>query len=85
MRKPPCDDILTEKSVRKPTLEELAQQVMERHAAHEVAAELEARIRAMAHRWGFSADELREELARAAADPAKALLWVERDEFDHST
>jgi hypothetical protein len=42
--------------------------------------DLEARIRAMAARWGFSPDELAEELSRAADDPVRSLLWVERDE-----
>jgi len=41
---------------------------------------LEQRIRAMAERWGYTAEELDEELIRAAAGPAKSLLWVERDE-----
>jgi hypothetical protein len=47
-----------------------------------LAESLGARIRAMAERWGFSTEELAEELTRAAADPAKAALWVERDERD---
>jgi hypothetical protein len=42
--------------------------------------DLLARIRAMAKRWGFSPQELTEELNRAAADPARALVWVEHDE-----
>lgn len=44
-------------------------------------ADLLERIRRMAKRWGFSPDELTEELNRAAADPTKALLWVEHDEW----
>jgi hypothetical protein len=41
---------------------------------------LEERIRAMADRWGFAPEDLAEELARSAADPAAALVWVKRDE-----
>jgi hypothetical protein len=41
---------------------------------------LEARVRAMAMRWGFSPDEIIEELGRAATHPASELLWVEHDE-----
>ena len=80
MRKPHDDDCLTETNVRKPSLKELAQQVIERHAAHEVAADLEGRIRAMARRWDYSPEELTQELAFAADNPDKALAWVEQDE-----
>lgn len=38
------------------------------------------RIRAMAQRWGYSTEELSEELAFAAANPAASLRWVELDE-----
>jgi hypothetical protein len=42
--------------------------------------DLLARIRSMAQRWGFSPEELTDELNRASADPTRALLWVENDE-----
>jgi hypothetical protein len=42
--------------------------------------DLEARILAMAKRWGFSLEELAEELAGAATDRARSLLWVKHDE-----
>ena len=45
-----------------------------------VSDDLVARILRMARRWGFSPDELTEDLNRAAADPGRALLWVEHDE-----
>jgi hypothetical protein len=48
-------------------------------------SDLVSRIRAMAKRWGFSTDELSEELERAAADPSRALLWVDRDERTFGT
>jgi len=38
------------------------------------------RIRAMARRWGYSTEELSEELVFAAADPAASLRRVESDE-----
>lgn len=46
----------------------------------QVLPDLETRIRTMAKRWGFSAEELADELARASNDPTRALLWVEHDE-----
>jgi hypothetical protein len=48
-------------------------------------ADLTARIRAMARKWGFSTQELAEEFSRAAADPAAELLWVEHDEAKFGT
>lgn len=42
--------------------------------------DLNSRIRRMATRWGFSANELADELSRASLDPTRALLWIERDE-----
>lgn len=48
-------------------------------------ADLLVRIRAMAKRWGFSPEELTEELNRAAADPASTLMWVENDEAKFGT
>jgi hypothetical protein len=47
--------------------------------------DLLARIRRMAQRWGFSPEELTDELNRASADPTRALLWVENDETKFGT
>jgi len=44
--------------------------------------ELEQRIRIMARRWGYSAEELAEALAGAQSDPEGWLAWTERDERD---
>ncbi len=43
---------------------------------------LEQRIRLMAKRWGYSAEELAEALAGAKSDPQGWLVWTERDELD---
>lgn len=48
--------------------------------ARAIAADLDDRIRAMAKRWRYSADELTEALNGAKTDPAGWLSWVERDE-----
>jgi hypothetical protein len=83
VRKAHDNDCLTETNVRKPSLKELAQQVIDRHEKAMLAESLETRIRAMAERCGFSTEELAEELTRVAADPAKAASWVERDERNY--
>jgi hypothetical protein len=44
--------------------------------------DLEARIRTMAKRWGYSSDELAEALAGAKTDPGSWLAWTERDDRD---
>jgi hypothetical protein len=49
-------------------------------STEKLLAAFEARIRTMAARWGYSADELAEELSRCVANPAKCASWVERDE-----
>lgn len=51
----------------------------ERHAA----GELERRIREMATRWKYDADDLAEALAGARANPAGWLAAVEQDERMH--
>jgi hypothetical protein len=43
---------------------------------------LEQRIRLMAKRWGYSAEELAEALAGAKSDSQGWLVWTERDELD---
>lgn len=43
---------------------------------------LEQRIRAMAARWGYSAEEVAEALAGAQSDPKSWLAWTEGDERD---
>src|SRR6266481_3734251 len=73
-------DCLSETNVRKPSLKELARQVIERHSAQGVAEALEARIRAMADRWRYSREELGDALIYAATEPDGALAWVEHDE-----
>lgn len=48
----------------------------------QVAPDLEARVRSMARRWGYSPEELAEALALANSDPRPWLAWTERDERD---
>ena len=48
----------------------------------QLATDLEARIRAMAKRWGFSPNELTEALASAKSDQRGWMAWAERDERD---
>jgi hypothetical protein len=43
---------------------------------------LDERIRNMAQRWGYSADELQEALAGARSDPQGWMAWTECDERD---
>ncbi len=47
--------------------------------------DLDRRIRSLAERWQYSADELAEALAGAKSDPLGWLLWTEREErnFGH--
>lgn len=45
-------------------------------------ADLEQRIRLMASRWGYSAEELAGALAGGQSDPEGWLAWTERDERD---
>ncbi len=42
--------------------------------------DLERRIRNMASRWQYAADELDHVLERARLDPAGVMVWVTRDE-----
>lgn len=46
--------------------------------------DLAQRIRLMARRWGYSAQELAEALTGAQSDPLGWLAWTERDERDFS-
>jgi hypothetical protein len=45
-------------------------------------SDLNARIRKMAQRWGYSPDELQEVLTGAQSDPLGWMAWTERDERD---
>jgi TubC N-terminal docking domain len=66
------------RSAKAELLEALTSERLQKSAS--TMPDLFARIRAMATRWGFSPEELTEELNRATADPTRALLWVEHDE-----
>ena len=47
-----------------------------------IQPDLNARVRKMAKRWGYTADELQEALAGAQSDPQGWMAWTERDERD---
>jgi hypothetical protein len=59
---------------------EIRQWFQQRKPELVAALSLETRIRRMAARWQFTPEELAEELARAAKDPARSLAWVAWDE-----
>jgi hypothetical protein len=59
------------------TLKALANRLI---AYQSLSADLEGRIRAMAERWSYSADDLAESLQLARANPIAWARAVERDE-----